>query len=150
MAGSITDFSFGEDLGVILSLAESDSFDESSENASVVTKKSFEIQSEELKAHSCAECLKTFKASRGLQSYFSSKQDEGDLHAFDYGVVLTKSKLKDLIQLSTKKNQIIKFSRDSSFYVTQNPHTIKRTKIVLSEASLQHNLSCKYGRRYLF
>lgn len=113
-------------------MIESDSFDESSGNASVVTQKSFEIQCEELKAHSCAECLKTFKASRRLQSYFLLKQDKGDLHAFDYGVALTKNKLKDLIQLSKKKNQIIKFSRDSYFYVTQNPHTTKRTKIVLS------------------
>ena len=57
-----------------------------------------------------------------------------------YEVTLTKSKVKDLIQLSKKKSQITKFSRVSSFHATHNSHSIKRTRIILSKTSLQHKL----------
>lgn len=44
------DFLFGEDLEAILSLTESDSFDESLESASMVTETSSELQIEEPEA----------------------------------------------------------------------------------------------------
>lgn len=47
---SSADFLFGEDLEAILSLTESDSFDESLESASMVTERSSELQIEEPEA----------------------------------------------------------------------------------------------------
>ena len=50
IVASSADFLFGEDLEAILSLTESDSFDESLESASMVTERSSELQIEEPEA----------------------------------------------------------------------------------------------------
>ena len=54
MVGSHTDFVFGEDLKVNLSLTVSDSFNEALENVSMVTEKS-EMKTEESQAQPCME-----------------------------------------------------------------------------------------------
>ena len=47
-----------------------------------------ETQTEELEAHSCTEYFKIFKTSWGMQRHFSWKQNNKDLHAFDYMAIL--------------------------------------------------------------
>lgn len=59
MTGSNTNFLIGEDLEITLSLIESGSFEESPENASMVTETSPEMQNEEYDAHLRTECFKT-------------------------------------------------------------------------------------------
>lgn len=59
MTGSNTNFLIGEDLETTLSLIESGSFEESPENASMVTETSPEMQNEEFDAHLRTECFKT-------------------------------------------------------------------------------------------
>ena len=89
-----------------------------------------EMLTEERDAHSCIECYKTFKNSRGLQR-FSHQTQQKYRHVFCYEFILIYlspiSKLKDPIQTSKEKNQINK-------YVTRNPRTTKRTRILNSEA----------------
>ena len=74
-----------------------------------------------------------------------NKNTEKDLQAFNYKVILLNSKLTNIIQLGKEKNQITEFSWNSSSYTIYNPHTAKKARIVLSEASLQQKLSRKYG-----
>ena len=74
-----------------------------------------------------------------------NKNTKKDLQAFNYKVILLKSKLTNIIQLGKEKNQITEFSWISSSYTIYNPHTAKKARIVLSEASLQQKLSRKYG-----
>lgn len=59
MTESNTNFLIGEDLEITLSLIESGSFEESPENASMVTETSPEMQNEEYDAHLRTECFKT-------------------------------------------------------------------------------------------
>lgn len=59
MTGSNTNFLIGEDLEITLSLIESGSFEESPENASMVTETPPEMQNEEYDAHLRTECFKT-------------------------------------------------------------------------------------------
>ena len=73
------------------------------------------MQTEESEAHSCMECSKKFETSRKLQRHFLSKENKKDLNPSDYEVILPKSKLKDLVQLSKEKKQLTKFLRDSPF-----------------------------------
>ena len=102
------------------------------------------MQTKEPEAHSCMECSKTFKDfKRAAVSFFIKAQQK---QIFSFEVILPKSKFNDFIQLFKEKNQINQFSRDSFFYGTYNPHTTKRTRIALSDASFQHKLSRKYGR----
>ena len=58
---------------------------------------------------------KKIETSRKLQRHFLSKENKKDLNPSDYEVILPKSKLKDLVQLSKEKNQLTKFLRDSPF-----------------------------------
>ena len=69
-------------------MIDPDFFRESSESASWVTKTFVETQTEELEAHSCTEYFKIFKTSWGMQRHFSWKQNNKDLHAFDYKAIL--------------------------------------------------------------
>ena len=88
-------------------------------------------KAKEFDTHLCTECSKLFKTSRGLQCHFffsTSKHSKKDLHAFDYEVLLPKSKLKDFIQLSKEKNKKTEVSRDSLFYTTHNSRTTTRTR----------------------
>lgn len=76
MVGSHTDFVFGEDLKVNLSLTVSDSFNEALENVSMVTEKS-EMKTEESQAQPCMECSKTFITSeRAAASFFTKTQQK--------------------------------------------------------------------------
>ena len=90
MTGSSADFQFDAHLEVILSLVESDSFDESTK-----------MKTEEPETHSCTECSKMFNTSRGMQRHFSSKHNKKGIQVFDNEVILhPKKKLEGLIQLS--------------------------------------------------
>ena len=79
MAGFSTDFLFGKDLEAIFFVIKSDCFDEAPDIVSMSTETSSEILTEELKALSCTEYSKTFMASRGMQSHFSSKHSKKDI-----------------------------------------------------------------------
>ena len=89
--------------------------------------------------HSCRECSKTTKISRRLKLHVSSNHNKKDLHAFDYEVILLKSKLRDLKHLSKKKNQTTKLPRDFSSSTLKTTHTqLTEQEITLSVANLQH------------
>ena len=80
MVGSHTDFVFGEDLKVNLSLTVSDSFNEALKNVSMVTEKS-EMKTEEYQAQPCMECSKTFITSkRAAASFFTKTQQKSSSH----------------------------------------------------------------------
>ena len=96
-------------------MIESDSFAESPESVSMVTKIVSEMQNEEPEARSCTEFSKTFKTSRGLQRHFASKQSNKKHNTFHHQFILCKTKLKNLVQLVKLKNIITEFSRDSFF-----------------------------------
>ena len=81
MVGSHTDFVFGEDLKVNLSLTVSDSFNEALKNVSMVTEKS-EMKTEESQAQMFGmECSKTFVTSkRAAASFFTKTQQKSSSH----------------------------------------------------------------------
>ena len=94
--------------------------------------------SSEMQNHSCTECSKTTKISRRLKLHVSSNHNKKDLHAFDYEVILLKSKLRELKHLR-KKNQTTKLPRDLSSSTLKTTHTqLTEQEILLSEANLQH------------
>ena len=74
MAESSAHFLFGEGLEAVLSLTDTDSFDESPDFSSMVSETSSEMQTEEPEADSNTECSKTFNTSRGLQRHHSKHQ----------------------------------------------------------------------------
>ena len=87
--GSSTDFLLGDDLDATSSLIEPDSFNQSPECASMVTKTFSEMYSEKLETHSCTECSKHVRVH---------KHNKNKLHTFDYEAILLKSNLKDLVR----------------------------------------------------
>ena len=114
MAGSKIDFLFYEGLEVILSMIESDSFAESPESVSWLQKYLLKCRLKNLRL---AQARNSRKLSR-LQVGFSVilHQKTARKHsAFDYELILFKSKLKELVQLIKEKNIIIEFSGHSFF-----------------------------------
>lgn len=80
----------------------------------MVTKISSEMQIEEPKACSSTKFLKTFNTS-GRFTVILHQKTARKHSAFDYELILFKSKLKELVQLIKEKNIIIEFSGDSFF-----------------------------------
>ena len=116
---------FGEDIETILSLIESDSFDEAPGNASMVTETSSQMHTEESEAHSCTERSKTFNTSRELQRHFSSK----------YNKMIITLLITRLIEISYSLKQ----GKESNnrfctrfFLLNHTQHTTKGTKIPLA------------------
>lgn len=66
---------------------------------------------------------------RAAVLFLIKTQQKRSSHAFDYEVIASKCKLKDLIQFTKEKNQMTNFSQDSSFYQTHNSCTVKRTNL---------------------
>ena len=110
-------------------------------SASLVTETSSEMQN-----HSCTECSKTTKISRRLKLHVSSNHNKKDLHAFDYEVILLKSKLRELKHLRKKKSNNQASTRFVLFYAKNNPHAINRTRNSTFRSQLATHLSRKYGR----
>ena len=90
---------FAEDFEVMLSLIWSNFFDESPESTSWITEGSSEMKTEDPETHLWMKSSRT-----------QNKNTKKDLQAFNYKVILLKSKLTNIIQLGKEKNQITEFS----------------------------------------
>ena len=137
MAGYRIDFLFYEDLEVILSMIESDSFAESPESVSWLQRYLLKCRLKNLRLAQARNSRKHSRLQVGFSVILHPKTARKH-SAFDYELILLKSKLKELVQLIKEKNLITEFSGDSFFCSTQNPHATRRTKIVLGEASLEY------------